>query len=189
MRTYSSRYRCLAINNNLTAASESSLKINMLFPPLAVKISSEGRPFAAGNDYFVRWYSKLSCRSDFLEGFGKWKGWLILGSFTYYGYYKRPLTIIIFLVGFGWSTRLGISSCNNSEINFQQTRWKYHGKINVGIYNQRQYGSWYILWFFRSEKFQRSGRQFCLKVNELIIFITGIAEEYFHPLLIVNSQT
>jgi len=48
------RYRCLAINNNLTAASESSLKINMLFPPLAVKISSEGRPFAAGNDYFVR---------------------------------------------------------------------------------------------------------------------------------------
>ena len=100
-----------------------------------------------------------------------------------------PKTIIIFLVGFGWSTRIGIFSCNNSEINFQQTRWKYHGEINVGIYNQRQYGSWYILWFFRSEKFQRSGRQFCLKVNELIIFITGIAEEYFHPLLIVNSQT
>ena len=66
------RFRCLAINNNITKAAESFLMIDMFcksafsclscglmniiisVPPLAVKISSEGGPFAAGKDYYVR---------------------------------------------------------------------------------------------------------------------------------------
>ena len=67
------RYRCLAVNNNLTEAAETELRINMLcecpawswvccinfypnflVPPLAVKISSDTGPFAAGHDYYVR---------------------------------------------------------------------------------------------------------------------------------------
>ena len=73
------RFRCLAINNNITQAAETFLMIDMFcklclvssqhryrsnvsVPPLAVRISSQGGPFAAGKDYYVRYGGRLRWR-------------------------------------------------------------------------------------------------------------------------------
>jgi len=48
------RYRCLAINNNMTSPAESEVQVNVYFPPLGVKISTGGTPFSVGRDYTVR---------------------------------------------------------------------------------------------------------------------------------------
>ncbi|XP_023345438.1 hemicentin-1 isoform X2 [Eurytemora carolleeae] len=49
-----SRFRCICFNNNLTVPSEASTRINMIFPPLGVRISSEISPFSVGKQYIIR---------------------------------------------------------------------------------------------------------------------------------------
>jgi len=48
------RYRCVASNNNITLPQETWVTLDIMFPPLGVKIMTEDQPMVAGREYNLK---------------------------------------------------------------------------------------------------------------------------------------